>query len=50
MFDEFEIIERCNGLMLGFNYYPPNIEYPHHEFNIYFMIVQFKFTWFGKEN
>ena len=48
--DEFTIIERCNGLMLGFNYYPPNEEYAHHEVNIYFLIVQFKFTWFGEEN
>ena len=40
--DEFRIIERCNGLMLGFNYYPPHEEYAHHEVNIYFLIVQFQ--------
>ena len=50
MFDEFEIIERLNGLMLGFNFYYPDLEYQNYELNIYFLIVQFKFTWFAEKD
>ena len=45
--DEFYVIERLNGLMLGINYYAPERNNPHHELNIYFLIVQFKFVWFA---
>ena len=45
MFDEFEIIERLNGLMLGFNFYYPDLEYQNYELNISFTSFRYLKIW-----
>lgn len=46
--DSIEVIERLNGLMFGFNYYEPDLEYHNHEVNIYLFIIQLKLTWINE--